>query len=144
MSFISDFRSALKKREDKNNLSYDIKIETDNALESIESLVGSHIPRSAKEMYTAFNGVYIYKPRSFELLNTIDIELFDNRYLIFALMDKEVRICFDTSCINNAGEWDIINYNDKYLITKTLASFITNKVWAWIDRGRIVWKEERF
>ena len=48
----------------------------------------------------------------------------------------------DLSKKNEADEWDIINLNNHFVITKTIGSFFTNKVWAWIDRGHTIWKEE--
>ena len=65
----------------------------------------------------------------------------NNQYLQFAIID-DIIIAIDIQKTNEAKEWNIINYNTKYLITKTLESFFSNKVWAWLDRQRTIWKEE--
>ena len=65
----------------------------------------------------------------------------DSRYIKLASVDNVV-IAFDCSKKNEAGEWDIINYQSKYVITKTLGSFLNNKIWAWLDRKRKIWDEE--
>jgi hypothetical protein len=67
--------------------------------------------------------------------------LLNNQYLQFAIID-DIIIAIDIQKTNEAKEWNIINYNTKYLITKTLESFFSNKVWAWLDRQRTIWKEE--
>lgn len=69
------------------------------------------------------------------------IALLNKNYLQFALIDNVI-IAADIQKINEANEYDIINYETKYVITKTFESFFTNKVWAWIDRKRTIWKEE--
>jgi hypothetical protein len=53
-------------------------------------------------------------------------------------------ICFDTNNINSANEWDIVNYSNNYLITKTIESYLTNKIWAFVDREREFWKQEQY
>ena len=69
------------------------------------------------------------------------LALLDYKYLQFAQID-DVIIAVDLRKTNGANEWDIINYETKYVITKTFESFFANKVWAWIDRKRTFWKEE--
>ena len=69
------------------------------------------------------------------------LALLNNNYLQFAQID-DVIIAVDLRKTNGANEWDIINYETKYVITKTFESFFANKVWAWIDRKRTIWKEE--
>ena len=76
------------------------------------------------------------KNKTLELLGVNDIELLENRFLKFSIINNNEIICFDTLEINSAGEWDILNYNNKFVITKTIPSFLTNKIWAWIDRDK--------
>ena len=65
----------------------------------------------------------------------------DNNYLQLAQIDS-VTIVFDKTSINDAGEWNIINRETGFVITKTLSSFLNNKIWAWLDRSRCIWNEE--
>ena len=69
------------------------------------------------------------------------LSIVDNNYLILASIKNNI-IAIDLSKKNEADEWDIINLNNHFVITKTIGSFFTNKVWAWIDRGHTIWKEE--
>jgi hypothetical protein len=48
----------------------------------------------------------------------------------------------DLRDINEAGERNIVNYQTNFVITKTMASFLNNKIWAWLDRGRKIWQKE--
>ena len=70
-----------------------------------------------------------------------NLVLLDYNYLQFAQIN-DVIIAADLRKINEANEWDIINYNTGFVITKTFESFFANKVWAWLDRKRTIWKEE--
>ena len=67
--------------------------------------------------------------------------LLENRYLPFARIEKHL-FCFDTQKLNKAGQWDILEYQSKYLVTLTIGSFLLNKVWAWLDKGRAIWENE--
>lgn len=69
------------------------------------------------------------------------LALLEYHYLQFAQIDNII-IAADIRKTNEANEWDIINYETKYVITKTFESFFANKVWAWLDRKRTIWKEE--
>lgn len=70
-----------------------------------------------------------------------DIHNIDSRFLQLARIGS-VKISFDRNKINEAGEWDIINLDSSFVITKTLSSFLNNKVWAWLERSREIWKDE--
>ena len=67
--------------------------------------------------------------------------LLENRYLPFARIEKHL-FCFDTQKLNKAGQWDILEYQSKYLVTLTIGSFLLNKVWAWLEKGRAIWENE--
>lgn len=80
--------------------------------------------------------------RQFKLLTFSNYILYEDRYLFFSIMNNGEQICFDIANRNSADEWDIINYSNKFIITRTISSYLTNKVWAWLDRGRTIWKDE--
>lgn len=71
------------------------------------------------------------------------LSIIDNNYLVFASINNNI-IAVNLSEKNEADEWDIITLNSHFVITKTIGSFFTNKVWAWIDRGRTIWQEETY
>ena len=99
------------------------------------------IPEPVLCFYEKYDSLKINKPRYFEILALDKTVLIDNKYLLFSFMNTE-KIAFDISYINSAKEWDIVSISSKYIITKTFSSYLTNKMWAWIDRGREVWKDE--
>lgn len=71
------------------------------------------------------------------------LALLDHDYLQFAQID-DVIIAVDLRKTNEANEWDIINYQSKYVITKTLGSFLNYQIWAWLDRKREIWNKELY
>ena len=60
----------------------------------------------------------------------------------FSVIDQVHHLVFDISEINDAGQWTIRNEADGYAVTRTLASFWSNKIWAWIDKRRPIWRQE--
>ena len=68
------------------------------------------------------------------------LALHDGSYLQIAQIGKEI-IAVDLQQINELNEWNIINYNTKYVITQTFDDFFSNKVWDWIDKKKTIWKK---
>ena len=143
MQFVEEFIKALSKRQSNRKISYVIDTADFNVGNSIEKLNVS-IPKSVESLYSNINGLKINEPRTFELLRFEEIKIIDDKYLFFAVVNDTVKICFVISHLNTAGEWDIVEFENKYVITKTLASFLTNKVWAWVDRAKTIWKQETY
>ena len=56
----------------------------------------------------------------------------------------DIIIAMDLRDINEAGERNIVNYQTNFVITKTMASFLNNKIWAWLDRGRKIGSTDHF
>lgn len=140
--FLNQFKSALEKKRNKGVISYSLNHNVNVSEEQIMTLLGENIPSNVKVMLMDFGAFKIDKPRSFELLEFSDLKIIRERFLLFAIINDVENICFDMRKINSANEWDIINIKDEFIITHTLSSFFTNKVWAWIDRSRTIWKEE--
>ncbi len=63
----------------------------------------------------------------------------EDSLIAFAEINSEIKIAFDFSKLNEANQWDIVNLNNKYLITKTISSFWSNKIWKWIDQQDKIW-----
>ena len=96
-------------------------------------------PQQFRLFYTHFNGLVVRVP----FLEILGLDcLTKNLNLIhFANIDRGNRICFDCSKLNAAKQWNIVNCQDGFIITLTLASFWSNKIWAWIDKKREIWME---
>lgn len=98
-------------------------------------------PSQVKMFYQTVNGVQVKDPH-LDIYCLNDIEIDESGKIHFATFDQKHRICFDTTTINNAGQWDIVNMDTGFTVTLTMASFWSNKIWAWIDSKRTIWKNE--
>jgi len=139
MQYVQDFLNALDKKQKNKKITYSIN--RDN-LVLCEKACLSRLPEYFQRVFNFYNGLIIDTPRHLEFFTYKEIKIIENRFLHFAIIDKNKKICFDLEKNNNANECNIICYDSKYKITSTFSSFLTNKVWAWIDRGREIWKEE--
>ena len=140
--FVDSLLRALDKK--KETVRYSIQFEKMLNEQMIFSQYGLIFPMSVSDFYLNVKWLKISDPSKFEILSFANLILIDNRYLNFSIIDFDQRICFDTSHFNEAEEWDIVNYESRYIITKTLASYLTNKIWAWLERGRKIWQEEKY
>ena len=96
------------------------------------------LPESVAGFYRRCDGFVIAHP-AIELLPLRELWWFGPR-LVFARFDQVEAIAFETTSLNQAGQWNIVHPGTGYLITLTLASFLTNKIFAWVHRGRRVWE----
>ena len=62
------------------------------------------------------------------------------KYFIFAHINN-IKIALDLNNKNEAGEWNIVNLDTKYIVTKTMGRFFGYKIWAWLDRGKDICNE---
>lgn len=141
---LQEFYQAIERK--KKSERTHVKMKSKTPLNSMSEIpVISEIPFTLEQFFQDFKPVQInYNERFFELLDISEYVLYDEKYLLFSILDNKEKICFDTSSTNIAGEWNIINYSTKYIVTKTISSYIINKAWAWLDRGRMIWSDESF
>ena len=125
---LGDFILNLRKREKR--MGYAVSQTAKNAVNCNFTL--------SRLLFQYVDGYCIQKDDREIVFNLV---LLDYNYLQFAQIN-DVIIAADLRKINEANEWDIINYNTGFVITKTFESFFANKVWAWLDRKRTIWKEE--
>jgi hypothetical protein len=139
---IDSFIRAIKKKKESGNIDYQLALNTiEKPLENIQ-IKGINVPENISTFYLKISSLYICAPRCLELLSPMNFEIIDERYIWFSTINKVNKICFDFKCLNSAEEWNIIHLDTKYIITQTLSSYITNKIWAWIDRERKIWENE--
>ena len=127
---LGDFILNLRSRE--KSMGYAISQTAKNAVNCNSTL--------SRLLFQYVDGYCIQKDDREIVFNLV---LLDDNYLQFAQIN-DVIIAADLRKINEANEWDIINYNTGFVITKTFESFFANKVWAWLDRKRTIWKEEDY
>ena len=125
---LGDFILNLRKREKR--MGYAISQTAKNAVNCNSTL--------SRLLFQYVDGYCIQKDDREIVFNLV---LLDDNYLQFAQIN-DVIIAADLRKINEANECYIIKYNTGFVITKTFESFFANKVWAWLDRKRTIWKEE--
>lgn len=125
------FVETLTKREKKGI----IKIKRDLSLRNVSQSLSI-----APILYNNLHGLIITED---ERSIKFEVEVLDSQHIKLASIGNVI-IAFDCSRKNEADEWDIINYQSKYIITKSLSSFLNNKIWAWLDRKRNIWIEELY
>lgn len=143
MNYLNDFKNALTNRLKLAKIEcvfYEVK-----STKEYHSFFKAIIPLNVEQYINDFNPVIIKNAnKTVKLLNISDFKMIENRFLMFSKINDIELICFDTKNINTANEWNIVNYTNNFLITKTIESYITNKIWAYIDRDREIWKDEEY
>lgn len=138
---LDTFEASLRRRANASGLKYELHApmtRVDPAVALFD--IRDSVPGSLVEFYRFCNGFHVASPH----LDVFGLDALqrDGDFLEFAIFDRSHCVAFDTTELNDAGEWDIINPATGFRLTHTLASFLTNKTWAWIDRQRPVWSDE--
>ena len=141
---IDHFILNLEKRSDRNGLTYQVgEPAADSAIAAFEERHEIKIPQQIKWFYQKFNGLVVEAP-ALEITPIENLDADEAGKIIFAIFNQKHRICFDTSQLNAASQWDILNYDSGFQITLTMASFWSNKIFAWLDKRRTIWQEETY
>lgn len=106
-------------------------------IDAAERRLGATFPEQVRRFYGAFDGIEVLDP-PFKLYALGELER-EGSLLEFCLCDRVHRLAFDTSGINDAGQWFIVNGETGYRITYTMASFWSIRMWSWIELGRPIW-----
>ncbi len=107
-----------------------------------EAKLGINFPIEIIHFYETLNGLSVASPK-FELLPVEELQQ-KNELIIFGHFNGCIPVGFESSSTNSAGQWNIVNSTNGYVITLTISSFLTNKIWAWLLRGREVWEKELY
>ena len=112
---------------------------TETLISQVENNLGVSFPAKVTLFYNHFNGLHVEDPH----VDIFPIEqmrfLFPNR-LHFATFDHSNRVFFDTSQINDAGQWNILA-EDGFRITLTMPSLWSAHLWGWVEWRRVIWRE---
>lgn len=109
-------------------------------IRAAETRLGMTLPKQVGTFYSHFNGLRVNNPR-LEILALDKLSFYTTNKLHFAIFDNDHNIYFDVSETNLANQWDIVSENN-YLITRTMASFWSNKIWRWLKYRKEIWIEE--
>jgi len=133
--------NQLRKRQEKKydfKFHFNVGVSEDEIFKKEEEL-NINIPEPTKYFYKSINGFSVQNPKII-VLSLAHLYIV-NGLIHFATINSGIKICFDVTDINVAGQWNIVNCKNRYEITKTMSSFWSNKIWKWIDREVAFWKE---
>lgn len=123
----------------RKNLTYELGEPASQAqLQKAENKLKIIFPNQLRLFYTHYNGLKVEEP-SLEILQVENLTK-QNNVIHFCNINNHVKLCFDCEKINQAGQWNIVTCEDSFVITLTFSSFWSNKIWAWIDKRREIWK----
>jgi len=133
----------LKKRARRGAFSYCVSapVSDESILEAARRLRVS-FPIQVKCFYKQYNGFRVDNP-PLEVLPIDELTRESDTRVRFATLDNCRSLFFDVAGLNEAGQWDVIAENG-FRITLTMASFWSNKIWAWIDKRRTIWERQAF
>ncbi len=138
---LEHFRARFEKLSKERELIYFLAEKaTDQEVAEIESKLKISFPAQVKLFYEKFNGLKVDFP-NLEIFPVENLKFHSKNRLNFAVFDENHQLFFDTSHFNEANQWNIVSDND-FRVTLTMASFWSNKIWAWIEKERKIWKEE--
>lgn len=112
---------------------------SENLISQVENNLGVSFPAKVAAFYKRFNGLLVEDPHM-EILPIEQLSFVSPNRLHFATFDHSNRVFFDTSQINDAEQWNIVA-EDGFHITLTMSSLWSAHIWGWVERKRVVWKE---
>ena len=133
----SRFTNLSQKRELKYSLANPASVED---VERGEQKLGVSFPARIRQFYRSYNGLRVEDPH-LEVLPVEHLSFSMSDRLHFATLNWSQHRYFDVSHINEAEEWDILSA-DGFRVTLTMASFWSNRMWAWIEKKRPIWQPE--
>ena len=114
---------------------------SEKEINKAQELIGEKFPEQIIEFYKNCNGFSVNSKLEVYEINQLKES---GNIIVFAVFNKIHPVGYDISRLNTAGQWDIVNVETKFIITHTMASFLTNKIWAWLLRGREIWAIEKY
>lgn len=138
----SEFREQLERRRTRDGLAVALGSPASSAeIDSAARRLGIEFPGPVSWFYRAQNGFVVTDP-GIEVLSLSELAFDQGRDLPFARLDGRHWLVWRTEGLNTAGQWDIAEKVSGYLVTRTMPSFWSNKVFAWIDQRRRIWTPE--
>ena len=114
---------------------------SDTAIEETEQRLSVSFPQPVRSFYQHYNGLRVDDPE-LEILPLEQMLFSSSNLLRFARVNGDPYLHFDTSAMNNAGQWNIVTTGG-FCVTLSMASFWSNRMWTWIEKRRAIWQEER-
>lgn len=137
---IQDIGKRLQKLSRVTGTNFAMGIPTSrDAISHAEQRLNVLFPEQIKIFYSNINGLKVEDPK-LEIFPIENVEKSSEDRLIFAILAGAHPLYFDLSRTNEANQWDIVA-EDGFVVTKTMASFWSNKIWAWVERRRSILEE---
>ncbi len=108
-----------------------------NDITAVQNNLCIQLPEKTKDFIYQTNGLLTSNP-NFELIE-LDAWKIDDGLIHFATFDNSIKVYFDTRKLNQANEWSIINKDNDYILTYSIASFYSNKIWHWLKHRHKIW-----
>jgi hypothetical protein len=138
--YLYDVSKHLERRRGERGLIYRLGLPAgDDNIGLNEQRLEVSVPAQVKQFYLHYNGLHLDQP-ALDILPLADLDFVAPGSLHFATVDNIHRLCFDTTHLNTRFQWNIIAIESGYWVTLTMASFWSNKIWAWIDKNRPIWQ----
>ncbi len=136
---IEHLKGNFEKRKRKSGLIYTLGMPAmDEQIWAAENRLSLDFHEQFKMFYRYYNGLTVKEPQ----LEIYPLERLvkEGNFMYFAMIDHRHQLCFECEQLNTASQWNIIHRDDNFVITLTFSSFWSNKIWAWIDKRRAIWK----
>jgi len=129
---LKDFELAFEKRAASSGLEYRIRPPTQEAaIDAAEGFLRVEFPQQLRDFYSVCNGFLVPSPH-IEILRIEALNFIRQDLLHFCTIEQCHSLCFDTSHLNEARQWCILDAETNFRVTYTMASFWSNKVWTWV------------
>lgn len=136
---IDEVARQLAKRQAARKVRYDLGLPAGaSRIAQNEGRLKLRFPDQVRLFFLHYDGLSVEDP-PLEIFPVEQITYLAPQRLHFATVDRHHRLCFDVSGLNTAGQWDIVSFPDGYLVTMSMASLWSNKIWHWIDKCRPIW-----
>jgi len=137
---LKDFRRELEKRAAKWEMAYTLHPPaSEDQVTETEQRLGVTFHEQVRRFYLFCDGFEICVPH-FQVNSISRLSYVRASLIHLATVDHEHRLAFDTSALNEAGQWSVVNVDTGFRVTYTMASIWSNKVWVWVDWGRRIWE----
>lgn len=128
----------LKRRQERLGLEFRLADGAGaQAFVDAQDRLGVGFPVGVSRFYEAHNGLTVVEPE-LEVFG-LDRLVRVGSEVVFARFDGRHDVAFRVDARNVADEWDIVSVESGVCVTRTMASFWSNKILAWVDARREVW-----
>jgi hypothetical protein len=105
----------------------------------VESRLDVVLPAQVRYFYRACDGLDCADP-ALSVFRARDLRR-DGSLIPMARFDGQAVVGFRADRLNEAGQWSIVAVDTGFVVTRTMASFWSNKVLAWLQCRTRIWTQ---